>query len=62
MMAPRNFEFRSTGPKTEAGKQIVSKNSTTHGLTAKGSAALAGLIKSSIRYTAWMKRVQLRFV
>jgi hypothetical protein len=48
MMAPRNFEANranaqlSTGPVTEAGKQIVSANAVKHGLTGKTHACLPG--------------------
>ncbi len=42
MMAPREFENRSTGPKSEAGKLTVSKNSLVHGLSGKTHAALPG--------------------
>ncbi len=42
MMRPREFENRSSGPKSEAGKFTVSKNALVHGLSGKTHAALPG--------------------
>ena len=42
MMAPRNFENKSTGPTSAAGKVIVSKNALVHGLSGRTHACLPG--------------------
>jgi hypothetical protein len=42
MMAPRNFENKSTGPTSAAGKVTVSKNALVHGLSGRTHACLPG--------------------